>query len=234
MGQNCTKPPSFENVINRTIEDHVHNTTSNNTRISCVDDYHEARVTLNQIGIDKLYKYLVDGKYVENGQLVPHKGPTNIFAKYGAELIANNVPQHMLLNHQNEFAVVHNRQSEYDAWNDTKAKGGAMAGPDDGGPGHVFLTTKNMDWHLFNCISMGVKQSDLEFLERMEEAAMMYANDRKWKRVGLYFHCFPMNSVQSLHLHIVNLDTVGVHFHRQRGKNLPIDAVITELKNSRP
>lgn len=231
MGQSCSKPASFE-VINHTIEYLIYHTTSNNTRINCVGDYHDARLTLNQIGIDKLYKYLVDGKYVENGKLVPHKGPTNIFAKYGADLIANKVPQHMLLNHQNEFMIVHNRQSEYDAWDDASSGGGAMAGPDDGGPGHVFMTTKNMDWHLFNCISLGMKDTDLEFLERMREAAMMYANDRTWTRVGLYFHCFPLNSVQSLHLHIVNLDAVGVHFHRQSGKNLPLGAVITELKNS--
>ena len=186
-----------------TFEDYINH---KHVRINCVDDYHNARLNMNQIGIDKLYEHLVNGEYVANGKLVPHKGPMNIFAKYGYDLIPNPVLQHSLLNHQNEFVIVHNRQSEYDTWNDPKASSGAMAGPDNGGPGHVFMTTKNMDWHLFNVLTFGMKQTDLEFLERMEEAATMYANSRGWKRTGMYFHCFPLNSVPSLHLHIVNLD----------------------------
>jgi hypothetical protein len=212
-----------------TFEDYIN---QKHIRINCVDDYHKCRLTMNEIGIDTLYNHLVIKEYVENGKLVPHKGPMNIFAKYGNDLIPNLVPQNSLLNHQNEFVIVHNRQSEYDAWNDSKSSGGAMAGPDDGGPGHVFMTTKNMDWHLFNVLTLGMKQTDLEFLERMKEAATMYAKSRGWKRTGMYFHCFPLNSVHSLHLHIVNLDRVGVHHHRQYMKNLPLDAVITELKNS--
>lgn len=219
MGQNCTKSMTFEDYVN-----HKH------VRINCVDDYHNSRLAVNGIGIDSLYNHLVKEKYAYDGMLVPTKGPMNIFAKYGYDLIPNIVSQQSLLNHQNEFVIVHNRQSEYDTWNDPKASSGAMAGPDDRGPGHVFMTTKNMDWHLFNVISFGVKQTDLEFLERMKEAATMYAESREWKRTGLFFHCFPLNSVQSLHLHIVNLDRVDVHYHRQQNKNLPLDAVITELK----
>ena len=223
MGQNCTKqdPLTLEEYIAR----------SKNMRINTVGDYHDARIIMNTIGLDKLYHHLASEGYVEDGLLTPYKGPMNVFAKYAFDLIPNPVPQHALLNHQNEFVIVHNRKSEDDNWNNVDAKGGSMAGPDDNGPGHVFMTTTNLDWHLFNVLSFGMKQTDLELLERMKEAATMYATSRGWRRVGFYFHCFPLNSVQSLHLHIVNLDKVGVHFYRQQKKNLPLDAVIIELKN---
>ena len=46
------------------------------------------------------------------------------------------------------------------------------------------------------------------------------------KHVGLYVHCYPHCSVNSLHLHIVDADHLGPSYATMTFKNLEIDIVI--------
>ena len=48
--------------------------------------------------------------------------------------------------------------------------------------------------------------------------------------IGLYFHCYPLCSVNSLHLHIVDLSEVGPTYEACRFKNLSMDMVLTALE----
>ena len=48
--------------------------------------------------------------------------------------------------------------------------------------------------------------------------------------IGLYFHCYPLCSVNSLHLHIVDLSEVGPTYEACRFKNLGMDMVLTALE----
>ncbi len=93
------------------------------------------------------------------------------------------------------------------------------------------LTTKDLQWKKFNVISMD--RNDIQFLKDMKEAGNHYATKRGWKNVGMYFHCFPYNSVQSLHLHVVNLDNKGPALKYHAHKNLPIDSVIAVLEKEK-
>ena len=47
--------------------------------------------------------------------------------------------------------------------------------------------------------------------------------------IGLYFHCYPLCSVNSLHLHIVDLSEVGPTYEACRFKNLSMDMVLKAL-----
>ena len=47
--------------------------------------------------------------------------------------------------------------------------------------------------------------------------------------IGLFFHCYPHCSVNSLHLHIVDLSEVGPTYEACRFKNLSMDMVLTAL-----
>ena len=47
--------------------------------------------------------------------------------------------------------------------------------------------------------------------------------------IGLYFHCYPHCSVNSLHLHIVDLSETGPTYEAFRFKNLSMDMVLTAL-----
>ena len=48
--------------------------------------------------------------------------------------------------------------------------------------------------------------------------------------IGLYFHCYPLCSVNSLHLHIVDLSETGPTYKVLSHKNLSMDMVLTALE----
>ena len=48
--------------------------------------------------------------------------------------------------------------------------------------------------------------------------------------IGLYFHCYPLCSVNSLHLHIVDLSETGPSYEACRIKNLSMDMVLKALE----
>ena len=48
--------------------------------------------------------------------------------------------------------------------------------------------------------------------------------------IGLFFHCYPHCSVNSLHLHIVDLSKTGPTFKACNHKNLPMDMVLKALQ----
>lgn len=222
MGSNCSRMNIYTYTINE---------FKNDIKCMTVNDkksFNKVRCLANVLGLDRIHDELEKLGYIHNGNLCTESGPFNVFAKYASGCLHNTVKQDMLYNHQNEFMICHNRQADYDNWNNL-SQPGAMAGPDKNGPGHVFLTTKDLSWHKFNVLTLGYRDDDLEFLLRMKEAADVYVTYRGWKNAGYYFHCYPHNTVQSLHLHIVNMDTVGLHFWNLSFKNLKLQDVISEF-----
>ena len=92
-------------------------------------------------------------------------------------------------------------------------------------------------------------ESALACLRTMREAAYAFVKEdaksgTKWSLrqketnqtiveladIGLYFHCYPLCSVNSLHLHIVDLSEVGPTYEACRFKNLSMDMVLTALE----
>lgn len=176
------------------------------------------------LSIVKVKKYLYDKRFVDDDDfLTIGINPFNPFARYASLEMPNNAPQYGI---SHEFMICHNRPENDTEWNDHTSTRGSMAGPDASGPGHVFMTTTNLHWTKFNILTI----NDVSFLERMKINAEMYVKSREWKNYGFFFHCFPLNSVQSLHLHIINLDTTGPHFNTQRMKNLSLDDAISVIK----
>ena len=49
-------------------------------------------------------------------------------------------------------------------------------------------------------------------------------------QVGLFFHVYPHNSVQSFHLHIVDLDVTGPTHEAMKYKNMPAEDVLAVLR----
>jgi len=176
--------------------------------------------------IVKVKKFLYDKRFVgDDDFLTVGTNPFNPFARFASLVMPNDAPRYGI---SQEFMVCHNRPENDAEWNDPTSTRGSMAGPDANGPGHVFMTSTNLHWTKFNIITI----NDVPFLNHMKQNAEIYVEARGWNNYGLYFHCFPLNSVQSLHLHIVNLDTVGHHFNSQRTKNLTIDDAITAISNN--
>lgn len=176
-----------------------------------------------------IYKYLYENEFInmdccseDYGNLTSTMKPFNVFARYASGKMINDAPQLITKEMQEEWMICYNKKENDDNWNNTSYKNASMCGPDHNGPGHVFLTTKKMNWKYFN-ISTIILNKEHEFLEKMKEIAEYYVKQRGWENYGLYFHCFPHNSVNSLHLHICNLEKKGHIFHELEYKNLKID-----------
>ena len=112
---------------------------------------------------------------------------------------------------------------------------------------HRFLTTKDLRWTFFNALTLGMSDKDgdpgdrpdpaslmesIELLETLKAAALAYVmNMQGWsEKIGLFFHVFGHNSVNSLHLHVVDMSSVGPTFHKLSYKNCPINAVLKVLR----
>lgn len=92
---------------------------------------------------------------------------------------------------------------------------------------HKFLSPKNLDWETFNVLTL--TPSHLPLLKDMKKVANLYAFENSIKNFGLFFHCYPFNSVNTLHLHIVNLDVDKKFLNKTN--NLKIDDVINYLSS---
>jgi len=164
--------------------------------------------------------------------------PFNVFARLADGAMPNPVDQSPLGAHAEEFVVCHNRPENDADWEDLdKAATASMAGPDPaelgGLPGHVFITCKDLRWERFNVLVMGMSEEDTEdaaraFLQRLEAAGRTYASARGWDlaSVGMSFHAYPMNTVNSLHMHVVNLARKGPALAHHSHKNMPLADVL--------
>eukprot|EP00434_Breviolum_minutum_P001050 symbB.v1.2.000923.t1/scaffold27.1/size414596/31 len=81
--------------------------------------------------------------------------------------------------------------------------------------------------HLVSCLS-----ESIQLLEDLRSAAVTYvSNMRGWSdQLGLYFHVFGHNSVNSLHLHLVDMKAIGPTFKKLDYKNCPLNAVLKVLQ----
>jgi hypothetical protein len=182
--------------------------------------------------IMQIYKYLVNKSLINptlkaNVTLKTEGEPFNVFARYADNKMKNFVDQTIIEKYSDEWMICHNRTDNDKNWNDVTNKNVSMCGHDENGPGHVFITTKDLNWKNFNVATL-VLYKKVDFLLKLKEVAKEYAKQRGWNKAGFYFHCFPHNSVQSLHLHVVNEDEkyIGHMFNELHYKNLPLDVAI--------
>lgn len=133
-----------------------------------------------------------------------------------------------------EFFITRNRISEQIQYSDSEH--GSIS------KNHRLLVTRSKNWKRFNVLTMGLGgdiksfEDDIAFLKRMKRAAEHYIKETRvklgWpvesKYIGLFFHCFPQNSIEVLHLHIVDISKPPV---KHSYKNLHIDNVILELES---
>lgn len=137
-----------------------------------------------------------------------------------------------------EFFITRNRISEQIQYMDSEH--GSIS------KNHRLLITRSKNWKRFNVLTMGLGgdiksfEDDIAFLKRMKRAAEYYIkatrNKLGWpadsKDIGLFFHCFPQNTIDVLHLHIVDIKSYNTTntLVKHSNKNLHIDNVILELE----
>lgn len=198
-----------------------------------VNDQGTLRTYIRLSKLKDIHKQLSDSGYiegtVENGKLTTGTAPFNVFARYGSGVMKTHVDQSIIDKYSDRWVVCHNLRENDMNWKDTNNKRVSMCGPNDTGPGHVFITTTNLDWTLFNVLTI-VHTGNVDFLLELKEVAELYVKERGLKNYGFYFHCFPHNSVNSLHLHVCNEDNPGHMLEECAYKNLPLDTAIEIAK----
>jgi hypothetical protein len=218
--------------------------------------YMACRAELQLYGVDRLRAEL--GGFVdEQGQLTVGTKPFNIFARVaaGVQQMEPDVEsaftrrQPWLGPFKDEFCVMvnkekraaatavstykeeHGRMNE-DEKEETKGKAGMSLR-------HEFLLIKDWHWEWFNILTPGLAPGGMTIYEaidkltRMKEAALYYTRNASipWsKNIGMFFICYPHVGVNSLHMHIIDLEKTGPTFQALHKKLLSIDEVLRALR----
>jgi hypothetical protein len=98
---------------------------------------------------------------------------------------------------------------------------------------HQFVAVRDFSWSLFNALTFGEdpefqsKKEVLTMLEDLETIATNWAGSHGITNVGCFFHVYPFNSVQSLHMHMVDLnpENLGEAWKEYATINTPLSSV---------
>jgi len=178
---------------------------------------------------------------VETGLLTTGDVPFNVWARVATgKMIQPGMEseQKFLGEYQDEFMICCNKKESDETW---ESEDPEHIGKASMSKRHRFLTTKSIHWQWFNALVFGLVppecggtslQEAVDTVQRMKAAALKYTSSvGGWgETVGLYFHVFGHNSVNSLHMHILDLAELGPTFWVHDYKNCPVEAVIKVLK----
>jgi len=179
-----------------------------------------------------------DGFVDEAGLLTTSTKPFNVFARLASG--ATPLPAHMVeenrcleeSGHASSLAVAANLPAADAEWGSTSPE---WLGKASMSKHHRFLLTRDLSWWWFNALVFGLDSPEqlveaVRVVEAMVEAGRHYTRSQGWSsNVGFYFHLYGKSSVNSLHMHMVDLNCTGPSYDYQRHKNLPVDDVLLVL-----
>ena len=141
---------------------------------------------------------------------------------------------------RSRFTLAANRPEADEQWESTESE---WLGKASMSAHHRFVLLNDLRWTNFNVLTLGIgcgnalspsKAADL--LEEMRRVACDMASAEGWEcsRTGgapaLFFHCWPANSVPSLHLHVIDQQRVGPTYHKLRHRSLMLDTMLRVLR----
>jgi hypothetical protein len=205
-------------------------------------DFARIRSELRAYGVDRFQADMIHAGWfvrTEAGQVeLATEGPKfNPYAKLVSGKLAapygNLLAQHSLHSADAQFFVAQNRPELDAAWASSEPD---MVGKASMAQRHQFLLVKSLSWEVFNVAAFGINgdvqslKQAIKLLDDMQETAIQYTRKAGWSSsLGLFFHCFPLNSVQALHLHMIDMEVRGPTFANLEYKNLPLEAVRAQL-----
>ena len=179
--------------------------------------------------------------FVEEGKLTTGVKPFNVFAR-----VASGVMTQPGMEKENEnlgaagsrFAVCSNLPANDAQWESADPE---WVGKASMAKRHRFLSSKDLSWEWFNVLAFGLDGSvaelsrAIECLEAMQSAAEAFASATdEWSaepsHLGLFLHSYPHNSVNSLHLHMLDLRFTGPTYENMKYKNLPLSDALAVLR----
>ena len=98
---------------------------------------------------------------------------------------------------------------------------------------HQFIGVRDPHWSLFNALTFGEDpnfqspEAVVEMLNNFEIIAQKWATQHGIAKVGCFFHVYPFNSVQSLHMHMVDLnpENLGAAWEEYATLNTPLSSI---------
>eukprot|EP00439_Symbiodinium_sp_Y106_P082513 s2127_g21.t4 len=194
-------------------------------------------------GMPTLKEELMRSGFIDpvTGNLTTGTRPFNVFARIAGGVMTQpgmDKEQEYLGEFQDHFIVASNLPANDEHW-DSEDK--EWVGKASMSKRHRFLTVRDLHWQWFNVLGFGLLPESkggaglgraIALIEVMKAAALRYAkNCPGWSdRVGLFYHVFGHNSVNSLHLHVLDMAELGPTFWHYEYKNCPLDVVLKVLK----
>lgn len=202
--------------------------------INTQEHYASIREQLKSYGIDKFKEEMIaDEHFGENSMISSKKNPLakimagEIKVGYSLSILADNG----FSEYVDKYFIAKNTPINDENWLNPE-----HAGKSSMSLHHEFLLIKDLKWDLFNALTFALSndtsvQEVISMLEEMKKVATNYAKKLfHTDNIGLFFHVYPSNSVQSLHLHILDMDNLGPSFYALQHKNMPLDLIIEQLR----
>lgn len=205
-------------------------------QINTADHFVSVRRVLRQYGVGRLLTQLRELGFVDDaGMLTTTTKPFNVFARIGAGIMVQDTMQEdqlLLGEFQDRFLVACNRPECDENW---ESMDPAWLGKASMAKHHRFLIMKDLHWRWFNVLVFGMVddnlQESIQMLEDLQQAANVYIKGKGWpENVGFFFHVYSLSSVNSLHLHLVDLDNTGPTYDKMVGKNILLTDVLRVLQ----
>jgi len=212
-------------------------------RCNTLEDYTTLRNALEQYGVEKFRQNetVMGGENLFSGDKLNINGSPNPepstgrlpFTFFTVMNIANGEDQQLIPKQLREKYIILRNMSEFGGspgtdWGTAKTNDDASMSQH-----HQFVGVKSMDWDKFNALTFGYGrggvEASLQMLNELEIIANAWATARGIPppNLGCYFHIYPFNSVQSLHMHMVDTRraNLGTAWDVNEHKNMPLGEV---------
>lgn len=177
----------------------------------------------------------------ETDKLTTGTKPFNIFARVASGAMTQpgmEQEQAHLGSYRDRFMICCNRSENDEHWDSDDPD---WVGKASMSRRHRFLTTKDLHWKWFNALVFGLVaapgaqaaelRAAIDVVEEVRAAGLEYARGAGWgEHVRMFVHVFGHNSVNSLHVHILDMDLVGPTFTAFVYKNCPLEVVLKVLE----
>lgn len=201
--------------------------------------FQDSRICLREYGVQRLKEELITTGFVdrESEMLTVGMQPFNVFARIASGIMAQPSmveDQAKLGAYQDRYMIACNRPECDEMWQSSDP---AWVGKASMSQKHRLLLVKDLHWEWFNALTYGLVSSlpqGIKKLEEMREAGLLYTKSSEgWPpedQIGMFLHVYAHCSVNSMHLHILDMSHLGPSYKKQEYKNLSIDDAIAVLK----
>ena len=188
-------------------------------KCNTIEDLQTLRSLLREYGLDRF-----KADMIASGVLMEHfeiSSERNIFAKF---IRGEMNPWCGDIHEHPDYFIAPNLKENNEHVHDTSKEWIGKASMSET---HFFVIPRNLsDWTFMNGLTLGMNDphTALKMLRDMEKYGAT-----KVVTPGFFLHICPFNSIQLLHLHVLDMDALGPGFFELSFKNLPLEAMIEVL-----